>query len=467
MDTASRPGTREQVVGGRYAFDPSEVLGSGGLAIVYRGRDLRTRQEVAIKSLRAEFLAVPDLRRRFREEARLMRFARHPNLVQIRDHIDLATGSWIVMELVPGRNLKDTVEADGPLELTGVARILQQIARALDFLHERDAIHLDLKPQNIVLTPEDGAKLIDFGLAQAHGPKQETIDGNPFGTAAYLSPEQAKAEPVDRRTDVYALGCVVYELLTGRPPFVVPEGPNQKGDLIAKHLRTVPAPPSTYRSEIPPWLDAAVLRAIAKSPIQRYQTAGEFAQQVLDGFRGKPRAMPETRPTGTGVGPPVREPGNEPGRAGPSPLRQIWARGGKAAKRTRPIHGRIWRIALVFAIGNLLLGMVLQSREGMNGVLGPVLGFVPGGSTTVSTDMLNLRESPGSDSPVLAVLGQGTEVQITGWSRVDGDERWWPIDVDYQDRTISGWVWSDGIAPTWFTQTTSFPSRMWQRATSA
>ena len=149
-----------------------------------------------------------------------MAFLDHPNVAKVYDLLDEGEAPWAVLEFVPGRSLKDVVGDRGALPPAEVADLLDQIASALDHVHDRKLVHLDIKPQNLLLTPDGLVKLIDFGLAQPAGSTQELIGGTTFGTAAYLSPEQAAGEPVDCTADVYALGCVVYELLTGQPPFL-------------------------------------------------------------------------------------------------------------------------------------------------------------------------------------------------------------------------------------------------------
>jgi serine/threonine protein kinase len=453
-----------QTVGGRYTFDPGDVLGTGGVATVYRGRDLKLRRTVAIKALRAEYLDSVESRRRFRQEARMLRFAEHPNFATIYDHVDQPDGSWIVMELVPGENLKQIVERDGPLPVEEVVRILLKLADALGHLHARGVVHLDLKPQNIVMTADNMPRLIDFGVAQPSGQVQERVDGFAYGTAAYLSPEQAKGERLDQRSDVYSLGCVVYELLTGRTPFVVPDGPNQKQDLIQKHIGTVPAALSTYREDLPAWVDQVVLRAIAKSPGQRYKSVEAFAAAAVAGLERQPAPAPVD---GTSRLPGDPDFGSEdefddeemedtPGR---SFRRGLWELGGRAAKRSRPVQGRLWRFATILAIGNLILLLSLLYRQGGNAVLDPVFGWSPGTSATVTTDWLNVRESPSVDAGVAALLGNGVDLTITGMPERQDDTWWWPVSVDTSQGEVSGWVWEDGIEVSGMMWVISAPSR--------
>ncbi len=476
-ETGTRPtATNKVVIGGRYEVFLDQPLGTGGLARVYRGRDLRARREVAIKTLRKEFQADPESRRRFRQEARMMAFASHPGLVTIYDLLEQSNDSWIVMEMVPGLNLKQVVERDGPIAPPNVVRILEQVASALDHLHQRAIVHLDIKPQNLIRTNDGSIKLIDFGLAQSVAPRQDTIGGSSFGTAAYLSPEQGSGAAVDQRTDVYALGCVAYELLTGRPPFDVPDGPDQKRLLIDKHLESEPEPPSRVRPdlELPAWADDVVGRALEKSPRHRYASVKDFAQAARDGLErdadpagndtlalpARMRSEPRIRWSRP---PPVQPPAvaadrsaAEPNEAGPSLVRRAWNQGGKVARRTRPLGRTIWRLALVFAVANLILGTVILVRDGPETLVQRFLSVVPGTTTEVSVDSLNVRTGPGAGNPVMTVLSLGDDVEVTGLSETDEQGRWWPVTVEQDGTTSEGWVWDEGLQPNEWTGRMSF-----------
>jgi serine/threonine protein kinase len=472
----SAPG--KQTIGGRYEVYLDQSLGAGGLARVYRGLDLKSRRNVAIKTLREEFQADPESRRRFRQEARMMAFAAHPGLVTIYDLLEQSNESWIVMELVPGRNLKQVVSEDGPLSPTEMVGIVGRIADALSHLHDRKIVHLDIKPQNLILADDGSIKLIDFGLAQSVAPRQDTIGGTAFGTAAYLSPEQGSGAAVDQRTDVYALGCVMFELLTGRPPFEAPEGQDQKQLLITDHLETDPPPPSKVRPDLglPVWVDDVICRALEKNPEHRFATVRAFANaaraglegesgvgiestQVLPGerrdvpritwTRGSRRARPDDIVDDT-----FDE--NDEVEPGPSIGRRAWIVGGRVARRSRPLHRTIWRLAMVFAIGNLLLATVLLAREGPESLVQRFLSVVPGTTTEVSVDSLNLRDGPGSEYNVLTLLASGEDVEVTGLSESNEQGRWWPVQAEQDGTTYEGWVWAGGLQANEWTGRMSF-----------
>lgn len=458
------------VVAGRYELNLDEPLGTGGMSTVYKGRDLRARRDVAIKTLRPEYQADPDSRRRFRQEARMMAFVSHPNLVSIYDLHEETAGSWVIMEFVPGRNLKRIVEESGPLPLEQVLDILEQVADALGHLHGRKLVHLDVKPQNLILMPDGVVKLIDFGLAQPAGPRQEMIGGAAFGTVAYLAPEQASGEPVNAATDVYALGCVVYELLTGQPPFSVAAGPHHKRDLIRAHLELLPVAPSVLRPDlhIPSWVDDVIGWSLAKSKDERFHDAPTFAAMFRSGLEGDP--LPDAqvtslltdvaeRPTRTypATSQQRRRPDVEgdderrhpadrvPESDEPSVASRLYRLGGRAARRTRPLHLTLWKVVLVFALGNLLLALVLLSRDGPSALVERFLAVAPGTTTEVSVNDLNLRTGPGSGFDVIDVLPEGTEVRVTGLSETNEEGQWWPIEREGGGSVQQGWVWAEGL----------------------
>lgn len=479
MSSASNHASREAarpVIGGKYELHPDAQLGAGGIAIVFKGRDLRARREVAIKSLRPEYQANPDSRRRFRQEARMMAFVSHPNLVSIYDLHEERAGSWIIMEYVPGHNLKQIVEERGALSLEEVMAILDQVAQALGHLHGRNLVHLDVKPQNLIITPDRVVKLIDFGLAQPTGPRQETIGGAAFGTVAYLAPEQASGEAVDAATDVYALGCVAYELLTGQPPFIVAPGADHQRELIRAHLERLPVAPSIARPDLalPAWVDDVIGWSLAKSKGERFHDAPTFANMFRSGLEGdlSPEVQTTSRLEAAGdgrtrslpllsrQGPGRRtETGGRPadllppehrvssGAAAPNIASRVYRLGGRAARRTRPLHLTLWKIVLVFALGNLLLALVLLARDGPSALVERLLSVAPGTTTVVVVDDLNLRSGPGAGFDIVDVLPEGTEVRVSGLSRSSTEGEWWPVELEREGAAREGWVWADGLRP--------------------
>jgi beta-lactam-binding protein with PASTA domain/tRNA A-37 threonylcarbamoyl transferase component Bud32 len=303
------------VYGGRYEI--LERVGTGGMAEVYRARDDLLGREVAVKVLSERFARDSSFVERFRREARSAANLNHPNIVSLYDYGSDNGTYFIVMEYIDGRPLDDIVHRDGALLPERAAEIASDVALALSRAHTGGLVHRDVKPSNIMITANGQTKVTDFGIARAvtgNGDQTVTQTGMVIGTAAYLSPEQAQGRPVDARSDVYALGCVLYEMLAGRPPFTG-ESPLS---IAYKHVREDAVPPSRVNSDVPDALDAVVMKAMAKNPDNRYPSAAEMKQD-LDRFLGGQRVeatpvmaddtMVTSTPGDTRV---LREPAYEP-----------------------------------------------------------------------------------------------------------------------------------------------------------
>jgi beta-lactam-binding protein with PASTA domain/predicted Ser/Thr protein kinase len=262
---------------GRYRI--IRKLGSGGMANVYLAEDEELGRRVAIKILNDRHAADDQFVERFRREAKNAAGLSHPNIVSIYDRGEAEGTYYIAMEYLEGQNLKERIVADGPLRISEAIEITRQILRAIGFAHRRGIVHRDIKPHNVLLV-QDGAgderfKVTDFGISRTTA-SQMTEAGSIVGTAQYLSPEQARGAPVDQRSDVYSVGIVLYELLTGTLPFTG-ETPLE---IAMKHLSEVPKPPSELRSEVSPDLDMVVLRALAKDPSDRFESAEEMEREL-------------------------------------------------------------------------------------------------------------------------------------------------------------------------------------------
>lgn len=271
-------------------YEVGEVIGRGGMASVYRGRDLTLGREVAIKILESDLAADATFRTRFRLEAQAASRMSHPTIVRVYDAgEDVETDAdgttravpYIVMELVSGQTLKEIIAA-GPVSIDDAIHYTDGILEALEYSHRAGVVHRDIKPGNVMVTSAGQVKVMDFGIARAVSDSSSTVAETTqiLGTAAYFSPEQAKGEPVDSRADVYSAGVVLYELLTGRPPF---RGESPVA-VAYQHVSETPVAPSEIVDTVPRSLDAVVLRALAKDPYQRYQDAGSF-RAALDATR--------------------------------------------------------------------------------------------------------------------------------------------------------------------------------------
>jgi len=276
-----------RLLGGRYEI--GGVLGYGGMAEVHRGRDLRLGRDVAIKMLRNDLARDETFLTRFRREAQNAASLNHPSIVAVYDTGEDAGNSavpYIVMEYVEGRTLKEVLTAEGRLAPRRACEMVADVCAALDFSHRHQIIHRDVKPGNVMLATNGQIKVMDFGIARAMAAGQATMTQTSavIGTAQYLSPEQARGETVDRRSDVYATGCLLFELLCGDPPFT---GDNPVS-VAYQHVREAPRTPSSINPDVPPSVDAIVLKALAKNPANRYQTAGEMREDLERAIAGRP-----------------------------------------------------------------------------------------------------------------------------------------------------------------------------------
>jgi len=260
------------------------------MAEVYRARDIRLDRIVAIKTLRSDLARDHTFQARFRREAQSAASLNHPSIIAVydtgEDMVDGTPVPYIVMEYVDGRTLRELLRSDRRLMPERAMELVDGILRALDYSHRGGIVHRDIKPANVMLTRNGDVKVMDFGIARAMADSAATMTqtAQVIGTAQYLSPEQARGERVDSRSDIYSTGCVLYELLTGHPPFT--------GDspvaIAYQHVRENPIPPSQVDPEIPQWADAIVLKAMAKDPAQRYQTAAEMRADIQRALSGMP-----------------------------------------------------------------------------------------------------------------------------------------------------------------------------------
>jgi eukaryotic-like serine/threonine-protein kinase len=369
--------TSKRLLGGRYEL--GDVLGYGGMAEVRRGRDVRLGRDVAVKALRSDLARDPSFQSRFRREAQSAASLNHPSIVAVydtgEDVDDGVVSPYIVMEYVEGRTLRQVLEAEGRLLPRRALEITAQICTALDQAHRAGIVHRDVKPGNVMLTPAGEVKVMDFGIARALTGAAATMTQTAavIGTAHYLSPEQARGEHVDARSDVYSAGCMLYELITGGPPFT--------GDTAVavayQHVREDPVPPSRIEPDIPAPVDAIVLKAMAKNPANRYQTAADMRADIERALAGRPiEATPvlaEDSPTLTPAG------------ATTVLLRQQQPRAGRAAAY----------VALALATVAVFIIALLVARN-----------LISGGSSEVNTPNI-VGQSEADARAILAGKGLG------------------------------------------------------------
>ncbi|MFE9737613.1 Stk1 family PASTA domain-containing Ser/Thr kinase [Streptomyces sp. NPDC006477] len=288
-------------LGGRYEL--GSVLGRGGMAEVYIAQDTRLGRTVAVKTLRADLARDPSFQARFRREAQSAASLNHPAIVAVydtgEDYVDGVSIPYIVMEYVDGSTLRELLHSGRKLLPERTLEMTVGILQALEYSHRAGIVHRDIKPANVMLTRTGQVKVMDFGIARAMGDAGMTMTQTAavIGTAQYLSPEQAKGEQVDARSDLYSTGCLLYELLTVRPPFI--------GDspvaVAYQHVREEPQAPSNFDAEITPEMDAIVLKALVKDPDYRYQSADEMRADIEACLDGQPVAAAAAMGMGMGM----------------------------------------------------------------------------------------------------------------------------------------------------------------------
>jgi serine/threonine-protein kinase len=340
----------QRLLAGRYLV--GDVIGRGGMADVHRGEDTKLGRTVAIKILKAQLALDPAFRTRFRQEAQAASRMAHPTIVRVfdageetitRPDGDVVREPFIVMEYVEGRLLKDMI-AEGPLGMKVATDITVGILTALEYSHRAGVVHRDIKPGNVMITPDDTVKVMDFGIARAVSDSSSTVAQTTaiLGTASYFSPEQAKGETVDARTDLYSTGVVLFEMLTGRTPF--------RGETAVsvayQHVSETPVRPSSVNPDVSPALDEVVLRALGKGRFDRYQTAPEFMEELelaAAGHLPKRRVVDDSATAIFGAAPTA---GEETAHA----LRQLTSDDTVTRTQRRPPVVWIWSGALVIAM---------------------------------------------------------------------------------------------------------------------
>jgi eukaryotic-like serine/threonine-protein kinase len=389
----------ETIVDGRYRV--ISRIGSGGMADVYLAKDELLGRQVAVKILHQRFVEDQEFVERFRREASSAASLSHPNVVAIFDRGEWNGTYYIAMEYLPGRSLKTVVREHGPFDPPVAIDIVIQILHAARFAHRRGIIHRDLKPHNVILDDEGRAKVTDFGIARA-GASDMTLTGSIMGTAQYLSPEQAQGQPVSAATDLYAIGIVLYELLTGKIPF---DGETAVS-IALKQVSAEPPVPSSINPTVPPSLDAVVRRALSKNPADRFVNAEEFIAALEQIRQG---GLLETARTQVVSHVPVDE-GIE--NQGPAGMRLPLEPAEEKSSRGLWIGAAALLLALAVVAALLLLlpgkssvkvpDVIGQSRVGATARLeeaGLTPRFSSSASSTVS-DGAVISTSPGASTPV-------------------------------------------------------------------
>src|SRR5436190_6852633 len=377
---------QQKILNDRYELE--QKIGEGGMARVYRGRDLRLNRQVAIKVLHSHYASDTNFLQRFHHEAQAAANLRHPNIVDVYDVGQDADTHYIVMEYVAGSDLKALLMRNGALPVEQAVYVGECVANGLDAAHRIGMVHRDIKPQNIIVGEQGQVKITDFGIAKSSLSTALTETGVTFGTADYISPEQARGLPATPRSDIYSLGVTLYETLTNRLPF--------SGDssiaVAMQHVSADPPPPRMYNPRIPPQLESLVLRALSKDPDGRPTTARDFARQ-LGSYRdigdqatvvGPASARPPQPPIARPAQPVAR-----PISAGPASPRPVLP----------PVRSQAPPDNRGMGFGGFLLGLLL---------LGGVLGLVYLALSGAFNDLFNFAS--GAPRPFATIVpGQPTE----------------------------------------------------------
>lgn len=416
-----------RVLAGRYRL--ADLLASGGMAQVWQGTDEVLRRQVAVKLLHTHLAADATFVARFRQEAVAAARLAHPGIVAIYDTCSEDGLEAIVMELVPGRTLRQRLDEAEQIDPWQAAGLAAQVADALDAAHSAGLVHRDVKPANVLLSGDGRVKVADFGIAKAVAEADLTQPGIMVGTAKYLAPEQVRGEPIDARTDLYSLGVVLYEMLCGRPPF---QGDTDAATALMR-LQKDPLRPRQVRPSVPRPLEDVVVRALAREPDQRYQSAAEMRAALL-AAGAVPAEGPD--PTSTTI---AAAPGHTAAVArptlAPSPPDRA-APAGPAPSFTQTERSWLIPTAIVVLVA-LALGLagLLIGRSGAGDLLGDVRDAIGGGGGSSSVAAVPVVAAQAFDPPALG--GDGRENDDAAANSIDGDPATAWRTEGYDDRDIT------------------------------
>jgi serine/threonine-protein kinase len=277
-------------------FELVDIIGAGGMSVVYRGRHRITHQEVAIKILPPELAMYDELKARFVEEARVLARLEHANIVSLNNFVEHQGRLCLVMQYCPGRTFEERIVEAGRVPWQEAIKIGVEVLKALEYAHGREVIHRDIKPSNVICRPDGGVKVTDFGIAKILGQSRLTSTGQTMGTVRYMSPEQVRGKEVDARSDIYSLGVTLFEALAGRTPF---EGDNQF-DIMQQHLSKRPPPLASLGATVPATLEKVLQVALEKDPQARFRDAGELRARLEEELARAAPAPAARRPASSG-----------------------------------------------------------------------------------------------------------------------------------------------------------------------
>ncbi|MDF8266221.1 serine/threonine-protein kinase [Luteipulveratus flavus] len=396
-------------VGSRFGpYELRALLGRGGMGEVYTAYDTVKDRTVAVKLLPTELAADPSYQERFRREARTAARLQEPHVIPIHDFGAIDGVLYIDMRLVQGRDLRSVLREEGALAPERAVSIIGQVAAALDAAHADGLVHRDVKPENVLLTADDFAYLADFGIASRADESKLTAHGSAIGSFAYMAPERFEDAPVTPRADVYSLGCLLYECLTGRPPFPARTVSAQ----ISAHLHQRPPDLSSAVPHTPAALDGVLQRALAKDPAQRPSSAGELARAARDALRGTTSRASTPPPPAAGPAAQVAGHGGRPPGARTDPMPHGHAPESAAPRTSRPDQsGRVIPVLLsvLVLVVVVLVGLMVRSALQDD----PQSATGGRSSAAASTPSPSSATSPPSTSPATSSTGSSAPASTT------------------------------------------------------
>lgn len=443
----------DTLLNNRFAINDTGIapLGRGGMAVIYAGVDIESDTPIAAKTLLPAYQGDKHRRDRFRREANVLKVVQHQHVVEVVDIVDGRRGTWILMEQLHGETLRNKLDNEGAFSPKTVNTWMAQVCAALEHMHQLGYVHLDVTPQNLFLTDDGHVKLIDFGVAQEAFIPPTREGDKLLGTAAYISPEHGSGGVVTPASDIYSLGCVAFELVTGKKVFSE-HGQLENDATVAIRQDHVPDLPSSVAPELdlPLWIDTVIAKALLPTAEERYPSVTAFAEEFnahanppflrFSWPNRRKQVIPNTQPVTpvTIWQPPdsktesVPRVAKEPSRAG------RWLRNSLRNAR---------RAAVMFA---LLLSLVFAApMVGGSVAFDWLLGVVPGSNTEIVSGNWYMRAGPNTDSDIRTLMLEGQSVRVGGSPVIANGQTWWPVSTVVEGNRIYGWAHDDGLQRTW------------------
>ena len=470
-------------IGGRVEVDLATPIASGAFCDIYRGWDVRARRDVAAKTLKPDYRDDPQQQTAFRREARLLAFLKHPNIIRVEAFVEEKGTFWAILEWLGGPSLKDQIQQNIPLRPEALVGPLEDIAEGLAHIHQRGLVHLDVQPENVLSDTDHHYKLIDLRRSLPSGTTVDPTSDDTVSGIVYLAPEQLTGGTVTPQTDIYALGCILYEALTATPPHISRDGTPTVAELRTARRSTAPIDPTRLRPNLglPPWVDDVLRYALAPNPSSRYGDIETLARMFRMGVEGEFEQGRLDTPALARDLPPLEhqpidrqwiqapklpvQPAAQHQTARPiippAPQRQRLAGGAPpatSASSSHPAaptinHGTIttwlWRaVGVALGLNLLVLVLLLVNGDGVPPFSGPSVPTLHGGGTAiVITQPLVVRAEPRADAQPIGELGANTRLVLGEPPVSDGITVWWPVTLGSSGQVVTGYVAASSLAP--------------------